>query len=75
LNASQALKSYTTNLLNEQRLSLILKRFLAAALLAIVLLIGLTSLSLTNARQATISEITALNSFATNFYSFTDIIF
>ncbi len=69
LNASQALESYNTNLLNEQRLSLILKRFLAAALLAIVLLIGLTSLSVTNARQATISEITALNSFATNFYN------
>jgi hypothetical protein len=75
LNASQALESHTTNLLNEQRLSLILKRFLAAALLAIVLLIGLTSLSLTNARQANISEITVLHSFATNFYSFTDIIF
>jgi WD40 repeat protein len=69
LNASQALESYTTNLLNEQRLSLILKRFLAAALLMIILLIGLTGLSLTNARQATTSEITALNSFATNFYN------
>jgi WD40 repeat protein len=69
LNASQALESYNTNLLNEQRLSLILKRFLAAALLAIVLLVGLTGLSVTNARQATISEVTALNSFATNFYN------
>jgi WD40 repeat protein len=69
LNASQALESYNTNLLNEQRLSLILKRSLAAALLAIVLLIGLSGLSLTEARQATISEITALNSFATNFYN------
>jgi WD40 repeat protein len=69
LNASQVLESYNTNLLNEQRLSLILKRFLAAALLAIVLLTGLSGLSLTEARQATISEITALNSFATNFYN------
>jgi WD40 repeat protein len=69
LNASQALESYNTKLFNEQRLSLILKRFLAAALLAIVLLLGLSGLSLTEARQATISEITALNSFATNFYN------
>ncbi len=69
LNASQALESYSTNLLNEQRLSLILKRFLAAALLAILLLIGLSGLTFTEARQATISEITALNSFATNFYN------
>jgi WD40 repeat protein len=69
LNASQALESYTTNLLNEQRLSLILKRFLAAAMLAIVLLLGLSGLTFTEARQATISEITALNSFATNFYN------
>jgi WD40 repeat protein len=69
LNASQALESYNTNLLNEQRLSLILKRCLAAAVLAIVLLTGLFSFSLTEARQATISEITALNSFATNFYN------
>jgi WD40 repeat protein len=69
LNASQALESYNTKLSNEQRLSLILKRFLAAALLAIFLLIGLSGLSFTEARQATISEITALNSFATNFYN------
>jgi hypothetical protein len=39
LNASQALETYTIKLFNEQRLSLILKRFLAAALLAIVLLL------------------------------------
>jgi WD40 repeat protein len=69
LNASQAVESYNTKLFNEQRLSLILKRSLAAALLAIVLLIGLSGLSLTEARQATISEVTALNSFATNFYN------
>jgi WD40 repeat protein len=69
LNASQALESYTTNLLNEQRLSLILKRCLVAAVLAIILLTGLFGFSLIEARQATISEITALNSFATNFYN------
>lgn len=69
LNASQALESHTTKLFNEQRLSLILKRFLAAAVLAVFMLMGLTSWSLTTAHQATISEITALNSFATNFYT------
>ncbi len=69
LNASQALESHTIKLFNEQRLSIILKRFLAAALLAIVLLIGLSGLTFTEARQATISEITVLNSFATNSYN------
>jgi WD40 repeat protein len=69
LNASQALETQTIQALNEQRLSKILKVFLVAALIVVFLLAGLTGLSIRIARQATISEITALNSFSTNFYT------
>jgi WD40 repeat protein len=68
LNASQALESQNFRLVNAQRWSQLWKWLLVVALLAVVLLTGLTSWSLSNARHATLSEITALNSVSENFY-------
>jgi WD40 repeat protein len=69
LNASQALENKAAQILNAQRLSKILRGFLVAAVVAIVLLSGVTGWALTNARKTTISEIAALNSFSTSFYN------